>query len=94
VPVPEPEPDPIPAPSGMPPAEPVEPLEPVAPVAEPVEPVAAASTGDARATRNCAMCGQRVPVDADGLHCYLGHALSPAHAEPPRRGFLRRLFGR
>ncbi|HEV2890954.1 MAG TPA: hypothetical protein VGX28_11325 [Frankiaceae bacterium] len=50
--------------------------------------------GTGRATRYCGMCGERVPLDADGLHCHLGHRLSPAHAERRRGGWLRRLFGR
>jgi hypothetical protein len=39
--------------------------------------------------RYCWMCDDRVPLAADGLHCYLGHRLSPAHAKR-RRGLFRR----
>lgn len=53
-----------------------------APVAEPLaEPVEVGA-------RFCWMCNDRVPTAADGLHCYLGHRLSPAHAK--RRGLFRR----
>jgi hypothetical protein len=41
-------------------------------------------------TRYCPVCGERVPVAADGLHCRLGHRLSPAHARSVRRGLGRR----
>ncbi len=41
------------------------------------------------ATRYCPGCDERVPVAADGLHCHLGHRLSPAHGRS-RRGRLRR----
>jgi hypothetical protein len=44
------------------------------------------------ATRYCATCGDRVPVAADGLHCHLGHRLSPAHAHG-RGWFGRRRRG-
>jgi len=66
--------------------------EPVPDEPAPVEPVPEAvpeAVPEGAATRFCPMCGDRVPIDADGLHCYLGHRLSPAHA--PRR---RRWFGR
>lgn len=73
---------------------------PEPPVAEPEPVVVVAPVADAavpaapeRATRYCGMCGDRVPIDADGLHCYLGHTLSPAHAVPPPRRGLRRWFG-
>jgi hypothetical protein len=39
--------------------------------------------------RYCWMCDDRVPLAADGLHCHLGHRLSPAHAKR-RRGLFRR----
>jgi len=68
------------------------------PVTEPVaEPVAAAAAPPAavappsprpRASRYCPVCADRVAVAADGLHCHLGHKLSPAH------GRRRRWFGR
>ena len=45
-------------------------------------------------TRYCRTCGGRVPLAADGQHCHRGHRLSPAHAERPRGGWLRRLLGR
>jgi hypothetical protein len=83
------EPVPPPVEPVAPPVEPVAPpVEPVAPpvAAEPppVEPEAVAVEG----ARYCWMCDDRVPIAADGLHCYLGHRLSPAHAK--RRGRLRR----
>jgi hypothetical protein len=60
------------------------PVEPVADEPPPVEPEAVPE-----GARYCWMCDDRVPIAADGLHCYLGHRLSPAHAK--RRGWrLRR----
>jgi hypothetical protein len=61
----------------------VEPPVVPAVVVEPAEPVEVVE-----AARYCWMCDDRVPIAADGLHCYLGHRLSPAHAK--RRGRLRR----
>ncbi len=57
---------------------------------EAVEPEAAPVPAGV-ATRFCPMCGDRVPIAADGLHCHLGHRLSPAHAPRRRR---RWFFGR
>jgi hypothetical protein len=53
-----------------------------------------AVVADADTTRFCAMCGGRVRADRDGLRCYLGHRLSPAHADAPRDGWLHRLLRR
>lgn len=94
--------EPLAAPPAVPPASeaPVEPAgRAAAPAAEAAEEPSRAPAGErvaapAPARRYCPMCGDRVPADADGLHCHLGHRLSPAHAERPRRGLLRRLFRR
>jgi hypothetical protein len=89
-----PEPVDEPVPDGPVTAEPVadEPVapEPAAARAPDPRPVAAAETPAAEpvATRFCTTCDARVPLAADGLHCRLGHRLSPAHAR--RRGLFRR----
>jgi hypothetical protein len=87
-------PDPPTTPAGFAAAEPGQAPEPPPTAAEPSPDAANGDdAGEGWITRNCAMCGQRVPVDDDGQRCYLGHPLSPAHAAP-RRGLLRRLLGR
>ena len=75
-----------PAPTPPPPPAPASPA--------PAPPAPAPTPPPAVATRYCATCGDRVEVAADGLHCRVGHRLSPAHASAPRRGLLRRLFRR
>ena len=52
------------------------------------EPARAQPAAARVASRYCATCGDRVPVAPDGLHCRLGHRLSPAHARS--RGWLHR----
>jgi hypothetical protein len=59
------------------------------PVSDPVaERAATPPAPRPRASRYCPVCADRVAVAADGLHCHLGHKLSPAH------GRRRRWFGR
>jgi hypothetical protein len=83
-------PEPVPAREPGAVSQPAEPARvPAAQAAPEAAPVRQPAGPEPVGARYCPACDDRVPVAADGLHCRLGHRLSPAHARR-RGGWLRR----